>query len=164
MSELLDLLLSISVLVVFGIAIFVSSLIVTSFQIATNVNDSSGNPIINQTLLNTGSTVIGVFDANFGFAIIGIGIFLFVTAFLVNSHPVFLPLNIIVYIILIFISGIFSNVFITFAESSAIIGTANNFPTVIFVWRNMPFILTILAGLNLIVMFAKLRTGGGEMI
>ena len=121
MSELLDLLLSISILVVFGIAIFVSSLIVTSFQIATNVNDSSGNPIINQTLLNTGSTVIGVFDANFGFAIIGIGIFLFVTAFLVNSHPVSLPLNIIVYIILIFISGIFSNVFITFAESSAII-------------------------------------------
>ena len=159
MSELLDLFLVVSIMVAFGISILVSDLILTRFEAATDDN------VANQTILAKGQTTIGIFDLNFAFVLIGVGIMLFVTAFLVNSHPVFLPLNLIIYIILIFISALFSNVFITFAESDAMITTANEYTNMIFIWRNLPFILTIMAGVNLIVMFAKIRQTpqGGAM-
>lgn len=156
MSELLDYFFLLAILLVFGVAIFAADLVLTEFD------DATDNTEANQTILSKGQTTIHIFDLNFAFVLLGVGLVLFVTAFFVDTHPAFLPFNIIIYIILIFVSATFANTFITFAESNAITNTANQYENVIYIWRNMPFILTIMAGMNLVVMFAKIsRARGG---
>lgn len=149
MSEIVDYIVGIVFLFIFGIAILSSSMILDRFDQATD------DRTVNQTILHRGMNTVNSFDTIFGFVLIGLALSLFVTAFLVDTHPVFLPINLIAYIILIFLSGIFANTFIQFAESQSIIQTANQFGSMIYVWRNLPQIMTVLAGINLIVMFAK---------
>lgn len=150
MSEILDYFLIVAFLLIFTISLFASNLILTKFDEATTDEQ------INQTILAKGQDILQVFDLGMAFLLIGFACALFVTSMLVDSHPIFLPFNILVYIILIYVAGIFSNTAMAFAESPAIIAEANKYENVIYVWRNMPMILTILAGINIIVMFAKI--------
>jgi len=155
MSELLDYFFLLAILLVFGISIFAADIILTEFDEATD------NTQANQTILAQGQNTIHIFDLNFAFVLLGTALVLFITAFLVDTHPAFLPFNILIYIILIFVSATFANTFITFAESQAITDTANQYENIIFIWRNMPFILTVLGAINLIVMFAKINRARG---
>lgn len=154
MSEVLDYIFGIVVLFIFGVAIFSSNLILTKFDQATD------DRTINQTILQKGIGTIRNFDTTFGFVLIGLALGLFISAFLVDTHPVFLPINIIAYIVLVFLAGIFSNTFILFAESGSITAIANQYGQMIYVWRNLPTIITVLGGINLIVMFAKIVNRG----
>ena len=115
MSEILDYFILIAMLVVFGVAILTADLILTRFDTAT------GDNVANQTILAKGQTTLGIFDLNFAFVLLGVAMGLFITAFLVDTHPAFLPFNIIIYTILIFVSAVFSNTFITFAERIIVI-------------------------------------------
>ena len=147
-----------AIMILIGISIFISYFIVNSVLIAAIANPGT----LNTTILQNGLGTIKTFDVSFAFILIGAALALFVTAFMIESHPIFLPINIIIYIILIFVSAIYSNTFMSFATTPVFISTANQFPTTIFLMRNLPFIITLLAGVNIIIMFIK-RKGMSQL-
>ena len=157
MAELVDMILVIAVMLGMGVAMFASDIIITKTIAATNDTES-----LNQSILVKGQGTIRNFDLTFAVILIGISMALFVSAFFVDQHPAFLPINILLFIIVIFISAQLSNTFITFAESPAVIATADNYTMTIYIWQNLPTIVMVIMAMTMVVGFAKIsnRRGG----
>lgn len=157
MAELTDMILVIAILLGLGVAMFASDIILSKTIAATNATGT-----LNQSILQKGETTIRNFDLTFAMVIIGAALGLFVGAFFVDQHPAFLPINILLFIIIIFIAAQMSNTFIIFAQSPAIIDTANQYPMTIYIWQNLPAIVMVIMIGAMIVGFAKIsnRRGG----
>ena len=153
MAELTDVFLVIGMMFLFGVSIFASDIILSKIVTANNTTQ-----VLNQSILVKGQGTIETFDLTFAIVLIGIGIALLVTAFFIDQHPIFLPLNIIVFIIVIFVAANISNAFITFAETPAIIDTANKYGNVIYIYQHLPTILMFMMALAMIVGFAKISS------
>ena len=147
-----------AVMILIGISIFVSYFILGSVYSAAVLHPGT----MNTTILSSGLDTIKTFDVTFAFILIGAALALYVTAFMIESHPIFLPINIIIYILLVYVSAIYSNTFMAVATTPAFIDTANLFPTTIFMMKNLPLIMTLLAGVNIIIMFIK-RKGVSQL-
>lgn len=157
MAEIADVILVIAVMLGMGVAMFASDIILNKTMAATNETQS-----INQSILIKGQGTIRNFDLTFAIILIGISMALFVSAFFVDQHPAFLGINILLFIIVIFISAQMSNTFMAFATSPAVIATANEYEMTIYIWQNLPTIVMIIMAMTMIVGFAKItnRRGG----
>ncbi len=157
MAELQDMFLIVAVLLGLGISMVASFEILDSFQEANNQTQA-----INQTILEKGLGTIRTFDLSFAVALMGAGIALLLAAFFIDQHPAFLGVNLLIFIILIFVAAQLSNTFITFASVPSLVDSANQFPTTVFIWQNLPLILMFLATATMIVGFSKVsnRRGG----
>jgi len=99
------------------------------------------------------------FDTIFMFLIIGLFIGLIVSSFMIQSHPIFFIINVLVLSIVLLIAAQLSNVF----EAVVINTTAFNataqayYPKIIYAMANFPYILLLGGALALIALFAKGR-------
>ena len=100
-----------------------------------------------------------IFDNVFLIVVVLLALSLFVTMFLINSHPaLFFIIIILLAFGLIAIAAI-GNVFIQFSESSEISGYASQFTYMSFIYNNWITILLGIGFVGIIVFFAKIRTG-----
>jgi hypothetical protein len=99
------------------------------------------------------------FDTIFMFVIIGLFIGLIVSSFMIQSHPIFFIVNVIVLAIVLLIAAQLSNVFdAVVLNTTQFNATAQvYYPKIIYAMANFPYILLLGGALALIALFAKGR-------
>jgi len=138
-------------------AFIISGFIVTKFYFTfkeTYLNTT--NPTqVEQEILSKGETVSNVILGAIPFIIIASGIGAIVLAFLIPSHPVFLPISLIALIIFVVLSTAFSNFLWEFLNATPIVSIANQYPIIASIVKYLPYIIAIFGFILIIVMYSK---------
>lgn len=131
----------------------------------SDVVDAEAMTLINNSF-NTFESDWAIFDGSIMFIIIGLTIGMIISAFLIPVHPVFLIVNIIGMIFLVFFGAILSNLYYEIAAAEGINETVynsitgvNSFPSIDVVMHYLPFICAIVILIVTIVMYGKARNG-----
>jgi hypothetical protein len=159
-GSLLDLGIPILILVAFVFSLFLISLFYGNIKtgLMNSVNSTMRNDTFYNTtvpILNAGSSVFDIFINSIPLLVFGSGISMFILAFLIPTHPVFMPISIVVLIIYVVVSVVFSNILWAFINNSSIITIANNYPVVVGMIQFSPYIMAIIGTLLIIVMYSK---------
>jgi hypothetical protein len=146
-----------------GMMLIFTVMVIVSF-LALYIQTETKNAIIatapyqstNSTyILNQGTASLGVFINSIPFITIGILIAAIISAFFIPSHPVFVPLSIILLALYTVLAAVFSNIIWEFLNTPGIITLANSYPLVVSIVVKQPYIVTIFGALLIIVMHSK---------
>lgn len=145
-------------IMLFGLALT----IIVSYVIISDVNDAvQASDTFDATAKNVSSGLkTGFLEMADGFilvALIALGIGVFVSASLLNTHPFFFIAGVVVMGIVVTIGAVLSNAYEEFASDPAISSYANDFTILPFIFQNYPFIMVGLGALLIIGLFAKNR-------
>lgn len=148
-----------------GSGIFLLCILVLVFYRITNdVNNEfqSSDEFSNRTK-NFANTMVGYYpgliDNSILFVTISLSIVAFILASLVRIHPIFIPIYIIVLIGIIYLCGIFSNIYQEIAGNPNFITLANNLTFTNHIMTYLPFIVGIFGSLLAIVMYKGYKDG-----
>ncbi len=95
----------------------------------------------------------GVIDNSFLFLMIGLTIIALILAMMVAVHPVFFVFYFLLLILITFLSGVFSNVYLEAANTPQFLPLANELTFISHIMGAMPFIVGILGFVLAIIMF-----------
>ena len=153
------------VAVLFGMAIFFIILNFTWGRIAPKLEGGLDNQMpddgvnitttINQT---TGSTTI--YNTLFPLIIIGLFSFTLISAFFLNSHPIFFFIGIILLGVALIFGAIFSNVYHQIAEHDELSSSTDNFPIMDLFMKNLPLFILIIFVVIGLILWSKFGGGG----
>jgi hypothetical protein len=146
------------ILFIFGICSMVAYTLMVSVE-------NQASPVLgNQSaaILHQGTVAISYLDDMFIFLVFGIAISMIIAGFYLNTHPVFIPIGIFMLVFVLLVSGIFSNIFVEFANVGMLSDSAVAFSITISSWKNMPFIVLMIAVILMIVMFARPQKESGS--
>lgn len=139
------------------VLLFASVTILIGYKISDEINteiqakdiaDSHGKTAVSS--LN--SNYPGVIDNSFLLLMIGLGIGALIFASLVRVHPIFIPFFIIMLALIIFFSGIFSNIYQEMADNSVLSTQADNLTFISTIMEYLPLIIGIFGTLLMVVM------------
>jgi len=142
-----------------GVILLVAAIVILiSFKLAAEFNNNiqadASIPTAGKTASNTLTNYFpGVVNHTFLLLTIGIAIATLVMAALVRVHPIFLVFFLIGLILLIFISGILSNVYDAMATDTQLAPQANQLNFISFIMTRLPFIVGVVGVLLMIVMY-----------
>jgi len=103
-----------------------------------------------------------IFDGAMAFVLIGLTIGLVITSFFIKTHPIFMVINIVGLIFLVFVAAVLSNFFnevVTTTELNETISRGGELSSTKFIMDKLPWICAIVVFLSTVVMYAK---GGDE--
>jgi hypothetical protein len=149
-------------LVAFGLITIISYMLYTNW-----VNDAGpmlSNPDnVNSNLFAKADTALKSLDYMFIFIIVGLTIMLIISAFSIQSHPIFFFISLIALVVIIIISAQFSNVFHDITHADEFINSSNQFSLINKVMDKLPFYITLMVIITLIVLYGKSKydIGGG---
>ena len=148
---ILVLILSVAVAMVIGAYLY--------SQIRPAINDPSIATAESISAYNKIDVAYHILDNTMPFIIIGLTLGLIVTSFLIPTHPVFIIVNIVGFMVLVFLGAITSNVYEQITNSSTIMQnvTATYYPTTSWIITQMPWVGAILVLICSIVMYSKGR-------
>jgi len=103
-----------------------------------------------------------IFDGAMIFLVIGLTIGLIVTSFLIPTHPVFVIINIVGFMILVFIGAVYSNTFFSITNSSEAIynTTLLYYPATTWILTDLPSLAALLIFITSIIMYTKGKQDG----
>jgi len=142
-----------------GVILLVAAIVILiSFKLAaefnTNIQADASIPTAGKTASSTLTNYFpSVVDNVFLLLTIGIAIATLVMAALVRVHPIFLVFFLIGLILIIFISGILSNVYDAMATDIQLATQANQLNFISFIMTRLPFIVGVIGVLLMIVMY-----------
>lgn len=145
----------------FLIAVFIlvaSMIILIGFKVVTEFNTQvQGMSAIPAVAKTAGNTLVGhyggVIDNTFLLVVIGMSIVVFILAAMVRVHPIFIPIFFIAWLLLIFLAGVFSNVYQTMAGQSEFIALATQLTFITNILTFLPFIVGVLGIVLMVVMY-----------
>jgi hypothetical protein len=140
----------------FFIIIYVIPSITEGLRTAGLNNTVDGANAIN-SLDDLGNTV------NYGFLMLFVGLVIsvFITSFLVRSHPIFLFLYIFFLAITLFVGVYIGNTYYTYLETNTVFASTSNTANFINLVMNHIVEITLAVGaLSMIIVFAKFNSGG----
>lgn len=151
-GSLVDIIIIGAVLLFFGIVLLFGFKITSAFN--DKVQSMSEIPtnakVASQTLTGHYS---GSMDYGFLLLAIGISIATLVLAALVRIHPIFVPLYFIGLVIVIFLCGVFSNIYQEMAADSNLIAFADQLVFTSHILHYLPLIVGVFGMLLMIVMY-----------
>lgn len=149
-----DLILIGSILVAFGIIVLISFKVVTEFE--TQLGTMSDIPAeATDSLAKIKSFYPGIIDKSFLLLMVGLTIGTLILAALVRIHPIFIPLAILAWVFIIFISGIMSNIYQEIASQTQLIALANQLTFITSILTYLPIIIGVIGGLLMIVQYKQ---------
>lgn len=120
----------------------------------TNIQADAAMPATAKTASNTLTNYfVGVGDHVFLFITIGLSLAALILASLVRIHPVFFVFFIIALILLIYVSGIFTNMYEEMAASPQLAPQANQLLFTSFIMARLPFLIGVIGILLMLVMY-----------
>lgn len=144
-------------LMAIAVTILIAFTIAASFN--TNIQADANMPADSKTASATLTGYFaGVGDNVFLFITVGLSLAALVLAALVRIHPVFLVFFVIALIILIYLTGIFTNVYEEMAASPQMAAQANQLLFTSFIMARLPFIVGVVGILLMLVMYKVWRT------
>lgn len=123
-------------------------------QISPNLKQSFKSDLA-QDVLVVGDNIYPQFDYVYLGLIIGLIIFVVMSAMLVKTHPIFFVMSIIVLAIVGVITPQMSNAFSQFRSQEAINTTSSDFPIVNYTMNNLPLIICIVGIVIIIFLYGK---------
>jgi len=156
-------------MVVFGIIILIGGtslfFITNAFQ-ENELTNVPGGINVTEKIAPLTNSFFPMFDWIFLLGFIMIWIICYIGAFLIRTNPLFTGIGILFLIITIFISAFVSNVFNDIVSASpSISGIVPGqsidevMPLMFFTLNNLPFLVMILGGLAVIILYAKKQEG-----
>jgi len=142
------------VLVVFSMVVLIGLKI--GEEVNNNLQADTTGMIDATTKANTDSAVTRftyAIDNSFLFLMIFMCIGVLVLAAMVAVHPIFIPLYFFGWIFIIFLGGVFSNVYQEMAGNANLAGTASSLTFISYIMNFLPFVVGILGILIMIVMY-----------
>ena len=130
-----------------------------SNEINTKIQDNdvlggmAGATEAKNAMNNVNNLYSGVIDNSFLLLAVGLGVIAIIFAMLVRVHPVFFVFYVILLVITIFLSGIFSNIYTKMAENPAMVDVAMQLVFVSHIMAYLPFIIGIFGFLIATVMY-----------
>lgn len=118
-------------------------------------------PAVSQDALDTVDSFLQGYDYIIIFFVVGFIIAAILSAFVIDTYPAFFFLSILMLIILIVVSAMFSNVWEGFTNTTVLATEVNTLSKTDTLIRNLPIIMTPLTGLLLIVLYMKTRGARG---
>lgn len=82
-------------------------------------------------------------------------------AFILDTHPIFFVISLFILIFTVIISAQFANMYVEFSQNSELIAAASHYTLTYHVFTNFPTIITIFGFILAIVIYGKIRSGGG---
>jgi F0F1-type ATP synthase assembly protein I len=140
------------------------TVILISYLMLNDINDSfqdqegmsaKGKEIIS----DSESRFTSNFDAIFGFVFIGISIAVIISAFMIDTNPVFMIISLILVIFFIIVAALMSNAYYEVESNSAFSDFAEDFRLMHFFMNNLAYYVLIEGVLVMIALYT--RTGGG---
>jgi hypothetical protein len=92
-------------------------------------------------------------DNSFLFLTIGLAMVTLILAALVRVHPVFIPLFLIGLVLIIFFTGIFSNIYQEMAANTALTALADQMTFTSYILEYLPLVIGIIGVLLMVVMY-----------
>ena len=114
-------------------------------------------------VLEVGQNLDTNFDYLFLIAYVSAMLFMFISVYFIDTHPIFIGLYLILWIVSIVISIPISNAFQDFAASSAVSGISSGFSYTNVIMEFLPIITMVLGFILLIIMYAKYKYGGQQI-
>lgn len=142
------------VLLVFGLVVLFG------FRFMSAIDDqlqSKSSDIVTAEAKTASTTLTnhytGIIDNSFLFLTLGLGIMVLIFAAMVRIHPIFIPVFFVGLIFIIFLSGLFSNIYQEAATTSELTGYASQltFTTTILTW--LPLIIGVFGILLMVVQY-----------
>jgi hypothetical protein len=99
----------------------------------------------------------GIIDSSFLFLTVFLSIGAIVLAALVRVHPIFIPIFIIAWLVIIFLSAVFSNAYVEMAATSELSSVAAQLDSIYTIMSMLPFIIGIIGGILAVVMYKAYR-------
>ena len=156
-ANLMDLVIVVGVILLgFSIAILVG------FKVSTELNTKfqadADIPVEGKAAFNQINDFYpGVIDNSFLLLAVGLSIVALILAMMVRIHPIFFVFYILILVIVIFICGVFSNIYLEMANSPELIDIADQLTFTTHVMYSLPFIVGIFGFLLAIVMYKNWR-------
>ena len=150
----------------FSTAIFLVILFYSWSQISTPFEDAINSVIPGETAYNVtqfnDKVSVGVtsFNVLFPFLIVGLVLFVIVSAFFANSHPMFLFISIVILGITILLGAIFGNIFQQLTVTTALSESASDFNIINIFMKNFPLIMVVIGVITIFVLIAYGRGRG----
>lgn len=151
-ASLPDLILMAVMLTVFAITILFGFKITNAFnaEIATNPDIP---PEALAAVNSLESNYTGILDSVFPFVTIGLAIATLILAALVRVHPIFIPMYFIGWVIVIFLTGVYSNVYQEISADPELLALAQQLTLTNLIMTYLPFIVGIIGILLMIIMY-----------
>jgi hypothetical protein len=136
--------------------------VIVGFMVFSNIeaNWPEAAGVQSAYVINKAVSTYTLFDQVFLMGAMGLCIFSIISAFYVNSHPVFFIFSMIGLGVVILINAVISNVFWEFVNSPAISTYANSFPFMVTLMKNLPLISGIVGILIAVATHGKPGSGG----
>lgn len=154
-----DVILLVVILLVLGLGFLlfhkVANDVVDKMQDTEIISDS---PIANSTLTTAGELTDHM-DWLFVVVYVGFLIGLIISGFLVETHPIFFIVYVILFIIAIFLSAMVGNIWYLTSTSSAFTTTVTKFSITDFMMGKLPLFTGIAGMIGLIIIYARSRRG-----
>lgn len=132
----------------------------TNYTDPYNTYQDSFN-ITKQSEQTTGG--IGLFNSMSILILLGLIIMTLVSAFFIQSHPVFFFISLIVLGVAVMLAVVYSNVYQTITEDTNFGSTASSFPVTNLLMQYLPFLIAIIVIALLIILSWRGSTGGGGL-
>lgn len=113
-----------------------------------------------ESYISKGLVALRVFNYGFLFLLAGFGIGSVIGAFMIDTHPVFFVISIILTLFFVFIGTTITNVFEGFVTADELTATAEQFNIMVLIMRNLPKIGIIWGSIIAIVLYGKIRGRG----
>lgn len=117
--------------------------------------DSDAREEFNHLHTRFPSTMDGIFAVCFGL----LWIMTIIAAFLIDSHPVFFVVSIVILLSLLFVGGLISNVYEEIETDDMLSDSASSFPITSWILTHLLHVMVVLGGSIALALYGKSKVG-----
>ena len=151
-GSILDLLPAMAMMFILSIVLLLCWTILDSFG-------TSASGVMNTSLVDTGKAGLELFNAGSLILLAGIGLAIILGGFLLQSHPAFAIIGILMLIVIVFVTAQFTNFYVTFTEETSLASAVGQFDLLTLLMKNLPLFFTVIGVVFIIVAFSKYYRG-----
>lgn len=138
-------------LFVFALVLVLSKSIMTDFNDSNMFHSDTAKEVFSENY----NDYDGLFNSIFLMVVIGMSIGIVVSAFFINTHPLFYFVAIFIFAISMMISAIFSNTFSEITSDSILSASISGLPFVSHILAYFPYFMLIISIMIAILLYAK---------
>lgn len=145
----------------FGILLLVAGItVVLSMYILQQIKTPFSDAGLNITYVDQGISGLDVFNSGFLLLVFGFGAAAILGAFLIDTHPAFFTVSFLIWVIMILIGTVFTNMFDQFRQQAELSSAIGRFDMLTLVMLNMPLLMVVMGAIVMIVLFSKAGRSG----
>lgn len=155
-NAILDTLVVVVILFVLGIIVVFGNKILTEVNSDIQADASMSNDS-KKFIGDMNTQYPTLFDGIFLFILVGSWICSIIFSFMIDTHPIFIVISIILLIVILFAAALLANSYSDITSDSSLATYAVNYPNINFVMSHIVQVVLVIAATIMIALFAKSR-------